>query len=220
MKKIFLIPIICFYSTFFSQIKSVGINNNNPGATLDISNKTTTNPVFRIGSTSGNSNHLFRVMPTGFLMFGNSSNTSYPVSIYPLNDTHADFAVQDSNNPNLFLKHYHMMKGNELTSYDVKFSDRSGHAFVFSSDGMDSGFFIGAYTDIPSGIYVGENGKNGVGITTKPTETLDIGGNLRIASQATTSTVENGSCDKPGEIVYSSGSFWGCASSGWKKINN
>jgi len=220
MKKILLILIICFYNTFFSQIKNVGINNNDPGATLDISNKTTTNPVFRIGSSSGNSNHLFRVMPSGFLMFGNSSNTTYPVSIYPLNDTHADFAVKDASNPNLFLKHYHMMSGAELTSYGVNFSDRSGHVFVFSSGGMDSGFFIGPYTDTPSGIYIGENGKNGVGITTKPTETLDIGGNLRISSQATTSTRENGTCDKPGEIVYSSGSFWGCTSLGWKKIDN
>lgn len=220
MKKIFLISLFCIHHSFFSQSKNVGINNDNPGATLDISNKTTTNPVFRIGSTPGNSNHLFRVMPSGFLMFGNSSNAFYPVSIYPLNDTHADFAVKDSENPNLFLKHYHMMSGAELTSYGVHFSDRSGHAFVFSSGGMDSGFLIGPYTDTPSGIYIGENGKNGIGITSKPTETLDIGGNLRISSQATSTTTENGSCDKPGEFVYSGGSFWGCTSTGWKKINN
>ena len=112
------------------------------------------------------------------------------------------------------------MNGSELTSYGVNFSDRSGHAFVFSSGGMDSGFFIGTYTDTASGIYVGENGKNGIGITSKPTEVLDIGGNIRISSQSTTSPSENGTCDKLGELLYQNGNFWGCTATGWKMINN
>ncbi|MDO5616840.1 MAG: hypothetical protein Q4G16_11660 [Cruoricaptor ignavus] len=222
IKKISFTAITLFYTFAFSQeTKSVGINNSKPEATLDIAHKSTaTTPVFRIGSTTTNSNHLLRVMNTGFLVLGNgNANSQFPLTIYPANNTHADFAVVDGDNPNLFLKHYHIMTGEELTNYGVKFNDRSGHAFVFSSGGLDSGLFLGANTDVASGLYIGENGKNGIGVTTKPTETLDIGGNLRIGTQATTALTENGTCNNLGEIAYN-GSFWGCTSKGWKKIDN
>ena len=225
MKKIFTLALACFSLLVVAQTRNVGINTSVPEATLDIYSQSETIPIVRIGTTATNSNHRFRVMNNGNQIYGNFGLTGFPVTIYTLRDGHADFAIIDANNPNLFLKHYHInqnmlngSQGPELAGYGINFTVKTGHLILFSSDGLDSGLFLGSVTDNASGLYIGENGKNGIGIISKPTETLDIGGNLRIGSDSTTAS-ENAPCSRPGEIMYSI-NFWGCTSTGWKKLNN
>lgn len=217
--------LLTFSAFFQAQTNNVGINTSAPEATLDIVKTNTTNsPIFRVGTTATNANHRFRVFNNGYQVFG-TGNMSYPLTVYQLNDNVADFAVVDKDNSNVFLKHYHYNRnmlnnpGAELAGYGINFTTKTGHVLVFSSGGQDSGLFIGPVTDRASGIYIGENGKNGIGITSAPTETLDVGGNIKIGSESATNIVENGNCTKVGEIVYHT-NFWGCTATGWKQLNN
>lgn len=199
--------------------QEVGINTNAPQATLDI--KSSQNYPLRIGQRIG-ANHLFRVhQDNNRLIFGNSGPSNHYVQVYPLTDDHADFAVRDTDNPNIFLKHYHMRVGTELQNYGVRTDDRTGHVFVFSVEKDDEGFYLGSYSDRANGIFIGKNGKNGIGLTSQPTETVDIEGGVKLGNrQPDLGTVgEGNACTRPGEIAYNGG-FWGCTSTGWKRLNN
>lgn len=233
MKKLLYTVLFLSALQLGAQTKNVGINTSTPEATLEIKNLNTAataqNAILRIGNTTGNSNHLFRVMHNGYLVSGRNSSHEWPIIIYPLTNDHADFAVVDTDNPNAFLKHYHMNTGSELAAYGSP-TDRSGHVFVFSSGGNNSGFFIGPFSDRKGGLYVGEDGKNGIGVSSMPTEVVDIEGGMRIGLQQPAPVAgviqpqdipgnPDLDCLRPGEIAYYNG-FWGCTSTGWKKIDN
>ncbi len=202
--------------------QEVGINTNAPQATLDI--KSSQNYPLRIGQRIG-ANHLFRVhRDNNKLIFGafvGDKPSNHYVQVYPLTDDHADFAVRDTDNPNIFLKHYHMRVGKELQDYGVTMDGRGGHVFVFSVEEEDEGFYLGSYSDRANGVFIGKNGKNGIGLTSQPTETVDIEGGIKLGgAQPDLGTLaENGACTRPGEIAYNGG-FWGCTSTGWKRLNN
>lgn len=72
------------------------------------------------------------------------------------------------------------------------------------------------------------NAKTGIGLVTdvsspsnsKPTEKLDVNGNVRIRGEGNVNITENTVCTNPGTITYSNNNFYGCAGNVWKKLNN
>ncbi|MGP2570337.1 hypothetical protein ACT4R9_07025 [Ornithobacterium rhinotracheale] len=62
--------------------------------------------------------------------------------------------------------------------------------------------------------------KTGIGISQeKPSEMLDVGGNIRVRGESSVTVSAGSSCDKEGTITYSGGDFLGCTPRGWEKLN-
>lgn len=76
-------------------------------------------------------------------------------------------------------------------------------------------------------IVVLRNAKTGIGLPTdtttpansKPTEMLDVNGNIRVRGNAD-SVVEGGQCANVGTITFHNDNFYGCKSTGWVLLNN
>lgn len=162
------------------------------------------------------------------ILSGPNITRKFSLTIKSNGETRPVFAIADKENPKAFFKHYiKYQQGTsnaELDAYKIP-AQKVGHFFVFSSGGNnDSGFFIGSVTDQPSGLYVGEDGENGVGLTEKPTETLDASGNILIAHDTRNTDFNNasnlGTCTKPGEFIYYNGFFACGADNLWKKLDN
>ncbi|MDY3338797.1 hypothetical protein JSO61_009895 [Riemerella anatipestifer] len=221
--KFFKIASLLLPIMVFSQGK-LGINNSEPEATLDIQTPSASAATTLLRFNNGDSD-ILHIKGSGKLYFNYATqdNTKPDIYTYVKNTKLADFAVVNRDNPKSFVKHYsNVDKQGILSDYGIDIGNRLGHLFLFST-GVDDGFFIGGYTDRANGLYIGENGNNGVSAKEKPTEKLVVGGSLVIGGGdregATLSLAEGGTCTKIGQIAFSA-SFYGCTSKGWKKLDN
>ncbi|WKS94915.1 hypothetical protein [Riemerella columbina] len=226
MKKIIISLCLVTFGSLFSQ--KIGVNNKEPEATLDVHQPTSaSNRTTMLRINNGVSNTLL-VKGDGKLQMNVTNlndTTKNHIYTYVVNRGLPDFGVGNGEHPEAFVAHFASVdKDAMLSDYGIDIGDRTGHLFLFSTGGNDDGFFIGGYTDRANGIYVGENGNNGIGAKEKPTEKLVIGGVLKISNLdrdgVSLNVAENDTCVKPGQIVYNANAFWGCTNNGWRQLDN
>ncbi|MGP6603026.1 hypothetical protein [Ornithobacterium rhinotracheale] len=214
MKKLYIISFTLLNIFAYAQNK-VGINQNNPEATLDI-NAIADKANVRFDASTGS-------VPTSLLIQNSdikvlSINTTTPeaaVHAENFNETSKNsiFSIEDKDSSEIFLRYYDNMQSGDFNSANL-----GGKGLVYSTGGKNEGFYIGNLSDKNGGIYIGEDGNNGIGLTRKPTAKLDIANHLVMVFSKFVN--EGEACTNLGEIVPNSNGIFGCTKAGWKKFNN
>lgn len=223
MKKIVTLTSFVVFSLINAQSGNVGINTTTPQATLDIltSGNTNATKAFRILNSSNT--EMVTVLNNRYVGIGNPA-PAVPLDVKGLINA-LDFRIfaGTSSAPTNYFQHFSFFGAGSMNN-----GNPGAQMLLFSNDNnpliSTSGLYIGPTSDVTGGIYIGEDGKNGVALNgTFPTTTLDVGGSIRIADEPTPiNPVVGSTCTKAGQIVYGSSPkhFFGCVAGLWKQLDN